>query len=131
MNGRSNRLFKEARQAIPGGVNSPVRAFGSVGMEPRYIQRGKGSRIYDVDGNEYIDYVCSWGPLILGHADERVVRVLCKAAANGTSFGANTSIEVKFAELIARIYPSIDLVRRVPAVLKGLGKLFMAIRLGR
>ena len=90
MSGTSEKLFERAQRSIPGGVNSPVRAFGSVGIDPIYIERGEGSRLYDVDGNEYIDYVGSWGPLILGHAEPRVVEAVTKAAAAGTSFGANT-----------------------------------------
>ena len=113
MRDRSKELFSVATDVIPGGVNSPVRAFGSVRMEPVYIRSGRGSRLYDVDGNEYIDYVCSWGPLILGHADPRVLQVLHEASQSGTSFGANTEIEVRFARLITEIYPSIDMIRMV------------------
>jgi glutamate-1-semialdehyde 2,1-aminomutase len=97
-------------------------------MNPVYIKRGKGSKIYDVDGNEYIDYVCSWGPLILGHADERIVKKINEFADNGTSFGANTEIEIKLAELITDIYPSIDLVRMVNS---GTEATMSAIRLAR
>jgi len=128
MNERSKALFQEAQQMIPGGVNSPVRAFGSVDMEPLYISGGKGSKIYDADGREYIDYVCSWGPLILGHADPRMVTALEKAAARGTSFGANTEIEVRFAELITRLYPSIDMIRMVNS---GTEATMSAVRLAR
>ena len=113
MRDRSKELFSVATDVIPGGVNSPVRAFGSVRMEPVYIRSGRGSRLYDVDGNEYIDYVCSWGPLILGHADPRILQVLHEASQSGTSFGANTEIEVRFARLITEIYPSIDMIRMV------------------
>jgi len=125
---KSEELFKKAVGFMPGGVNSPVRAFKSVDMEPLYIRRGKGSKIYDVDGNEYIDYVGSWGPLILGHADDRILKVLNEYAANGTSFGANTEIEIKLAELITQIYPSIDLVRMVSS---GTEATMSAVRLAR
>jgi glutamate-1-semialdehyde 2,1-aminomutase len=128
MNEKSKALYQEARRVIPGGVNSPVRAFGSVDMEPLYISGGKGSKIYDADGKEYIDYVCSWGPLILGHADPRMVAALDAAAARGTSFGANTEIEVRFAELITRLYPSIDMIRMVNS---GTEATMSAVRLAR
>lgn len=85
---------------MPGGVNSPVRAFKSVGMNPIFMKSGKGSKIYDIDGNEYIDYVLSWGPLILGHADERVVSKLKEIAEGGTSFGAPTLLESELAKLV-------------------------------
>jgi glutamate-1-semialdehyde 2,1-aminomutase len=124
----SKQLFAEATKVIPGGVNSPVRAFGSVQMEPVYIKGGRGSLLYDVDGNEYIDYVCSWGPLILGHADPRILEVLQKAARSGTSFGANTEIEVRFAALITDIYPSIDMIRMVNS---GTEATMSAVRLAR
>ncbi len=125
---KSETLFKRANNTIPGGVNSPVRAFGSVGIDPIYIQRGSGSRLYDVDGNEYIDYVGSWGPLILGHADGRVVQAVTDAAASGTSFGANTEREIEFAELITSLYPSIDLIRMVSS---GTEATMSAVRLAR
>ncbi len=128
MNGKSKALFQKARRVIPGGVNSPVRAFGSVDMEPLYINNGRGSKICDMDGNEYIDYVCSWGPLILGHADPRIEEVLAATAAQGTSFGANTEIEVRFAELITRLYPSIDMIRMVNS---GTEATMSAVRLAR
>lgn len=124
----SKRLFARARKSIPGGVNSPVRAFGSVDAGPVYITHGKGSRLWDVDGNEYIDFVCSWGPLVLGHAHEAVVEAVCKAAEKGTSFGANTEVEIEFAELIASIVPSIDVVRMVNS---GTEAAMSAIRLAR
>ena len=124
----SETLFARANKTIPGGVNSPVRAFGSVGIDPIYIQRGSGSRLYDVDGNEYIDYVGSWGPLILGHADARVVQAVTDAASLGTSFGANTEKEIEFAELIASLYPSIDLIRMVSS---GTEATMSAVRLAR
>jgi len=128
MNTKSNALFATAKKHIPGGVNSPVRAFKSVEMDPLYIDRGKGSRVWDVDGNEYIDYLCSWGPLILGHADDRILKVLNDYATRGTSFGANTEIEVKFARLITQIYPSIEKVRMVSS---GTEATMSAVRLAR
>lgn len=128
MRDRSKELFSVATDVIPGGVNSPVRAFGSVRMEPVYIRSGRGSRLYDVDGNEYIDYVCSWGPLILGHADPRVLQVLHEASQSGTSFGANTEIEVRFARLITEIYSSIDMIRMVNS---GTEATMSAVRLAR
>jgi glutamate-1-semialdehyde 2,1-aminomutase len=97
---KSQRLFKKAQELIPGGVNSPVRAFKAVGGNPLFIQRAKGSKIYDVDGNEYIDYVLSWGPLILGHAHPDIVKALKKAAERGTSYGAPTQLEIELAELV-------------------------------
>lgn len=125
---RSEELFERGKAKIPGGVNSPVRAFGSVGTNPIYIARGKGSHIIDVDGNDYIDYVGSWGPLILGHGDDRVVEAIRKTTERGTSFGANTELEVEFAELISSIVPSIDLVRMVNS---GTEATMSAVRLAR
>jgi glutamate-1-semialdehyde 2,1-aminomutase len=113
MNDRSRELFARAQRSIPGGVNSPVRAFKSVGGDPLFIASGRGSRIVDVDGNEYIDYVGSWGPLILGHAHPDILAAVADAAARGTSFGAPTEIEVRFAETIRAAYPSMELVRCV------------------
>lgn len=110
---RSEALFAAARKVIPGGVNSPVRAFRSVGGTPPFIARGNGSRIYDVDDNEYIDYVCSWGPLILGHRPEPVIRALHDVLEIGTSFGAPTGRETELAELIVECVPSIEMVRLV------------------
>ncbi len=110
---RSESLFEEAKRYIPGGVNSPVRSFGSVSRLPLYISSGRGSKIYDVDGTEYIDYVLSWGPLILGHAPERVTNKVQEYSGKGTSFGANTEIEIELARLIVRMVPSIDMVRMV------------------
>ncbi len=97
---RSRRRFARAQKVIPGGVNSPVRAFGSVDGVPRFIDRAKGACIWDVDGNEYIDYVGSWGPMILGHADPGVLRAIRTALKDGTSFGAPTDAETELAELI-------------------------------
>src|SRR5881398_2990427 len=110
---KSRKLQKRAEQLIPGGVNSPVRAFRSVGMDPPFIVRGQGSRIWDADGNEYIDYVGSWGPLILGHAEPTVVEAILSAAVNGTSFGASTPAEADLAELIIEAFPTIQKVRFV------------------
>jgi len=109
----SAALFDRARQSLVGGVNSPVRAFKSVGMTPLFIQRGKGSHLFDADGNRYIDYVGSWGPLILGHADPRVLGAIHSALDDGTSFGAPTEREVILAEKVKAFVPSIDLVRFV------------------
>src|ERR671932_2196609 len=97
---RSARLFEEAQRLIPGGVNSPVRAFRGVGGVPRFIERGEGPYLYDVDGNRYIDYVLSWGPLILGHAHPDVVGAIAAQAMRGTSFGAPTELESELARLI-------------------------------
>lgn len=125
---RSKELFAKACELIPGGVNSPVRAFISVGGEPVFIKRGEGSRVFDEDGNSYIDYVCSWGPLILGHADPEVLEAICKTAANGTTFGASTALEVELAGMIAEAVPSIEMVRLVNS---GTEALMSAIRLAR
>jgi glutamate-1-semialdehyde 2,1-aminomutase len=110
---QSEAWFERAQALIPGGVNSPVRAFRSVGGVPRFISRGEGSRIFDVDGNSYIDYVGSWGPLLLGHRAASVIDALREALETGTSFGAPTTGEVELAELIARMVPSIEMVRLV------------------
>lgn len=110
---RSEALFARAQKLIPGGVNSPVRAFRSVGGPPPFIARGEGSKIYDVDGNEYIDYVLSWGPLILGHRPQVVTDALREVLEIGTSFGAPTEREVELAELIRECVPSIEMVRLV------------------
>src|SRR3990172_8061403 len=104
---RSKELFAEAQKYLPGGVDSPVRAFRGVGGEPLFIERGQGSRIWDVDGNEFIDYVCSWGPLILGHAPSRIVAALKAAAEKGTSYGAPTPLETDLAKLVTAAFPSI------------------------
>src|SRR5262249_43078396 len=97
---RSEALFAQALRVIPGGVNSPVRAFRAVGGQPLFIERGEGAYLYDADGNRYIDYVGSWGPLILGHAHPHVLEAIGRAAAHGTSFGAPTAAEVRLAELV-------------------------------
>jgi glutamate-1-semialdehyde 2,1-aminomutase len=110
---KSEALFARAQQLIPGGVNSPVRAFRGVGGTPPFIARGEGSRIFDVDGNEYIDYVCSWGPLVLGHRPACVIDALREVLEIGTSFGAPTEREVRLAELICACVPSVEMVRLV------------------
>src|SRR5947209_15636977 len=112
-NNKSEELFARGQKIIPGGVNSPVRAFRGVGGTPRFIARGEGSRLIDVDGNEYIDYVCSWGPLILGHRPKPVIDALRNALEVGTSFGAPTAMETELAELIIACVPSIEMVRLV------------------
>ncbi|TAM86116.1 glutamate-1-semialdehyde-2,1-aminomutase [bacterium] len=109
----SKELFERSGRVIPGGVNSPVRAFRAVGGTPRFAARGEGASIYDVDGNRYVDYVCSWGPLIAGHAHPDVVRAVQLAAARGSSFGAPTEAEAELAELVVEMVPSIELVRFV------------------
>lgn len=125
---KSEALFEQAQKLLPGGVNSPVRAFRSVGGVPRFISHGKGSHLWDVDGNEYIDLVMSWGPLILGHADDRVVAAACEAVARGSSFGAPTGAEVRMAELITECFPSMDLLRMVNS---GTEAVMSAIRVAR
>ncbi len=124
----SKRLFAEAQRLIPGGVNSPVRAFQSVGGNPIFISRGKGAKIWDVDGNEYLDCVGSWGPLILGHAPETVVEAVCQAAKGGTSFGAATAGEVELAKVICEALPSVEMVRLVNS---GTEAVMSALRLAR
>ena len=109
----SQEWFDRAKKRIPGGVNSPVRAFGSVGMTPRFIERAKGDRIWDVEGNEYIDFIGSWGPMILGHAHPIVLEAVKRAARDGLSFGAATAREVEMAELICAMVPSVEMVRMV------------------
>jgi glutamate-1-semialdehyde 2,1-aminomutase len=125
---RSEELFERAQRVIPGGVNSPVRAFKSVGGKPVFIKRGEGSRVYDEDGNSFIDYVCSWGPLILGHAYPDVVEAIRRAALDGTTFGASTALEVELAEMIVEAVPSIEMVRLVNS---GTEALMSAIRVAR
>ncbi len=110
---KSTKLFEEAQKIIPGGVNSPVRAFKSVGGNPIFIEKGIGSKIYDVDGNEFIEYIGSWGPHLFGHNPSFIKEALLKAIENGTSFGAPTELEVKMANLISEIVPSIEMVRMV------------------
>ncbi len=125
---RNEELFARAQKTIPGGVNSPVRAFRSVGGTPRFFTRGEGSSVWDADGQRYIDYVGSWGPLILGHADPDVVAVVQQTAARGLSFGAPTEAEVELAELLVKLVPSMDLVRLVSS---GTEATMSAIRLAR
>ncbi|HEX9036866.1 MAG TPA: glutamate-1-semialdehyde 2,1-aminomutase [Ktedonobacterales bacterium] len=125
---RSEELFSRARQVIPGGVNSPVRAFRAVGGQPVFIERGEGAYLYDVDGRRYIDYMGSWGPLILGHAHPRVVEAVTRAAQRGTSFGAPTEAETQLAELVIEAVPSIELVRFVSS---GTEATMSALRIAR
>ncbi len=125
---QSRKLQKRAEQLIPGGVNSPVRAFRSVGSEPPYIIRGQGSHIWDADGNEYVDYIGSWGPLILGHAAPRVIDAVIEAARKGTSFGASTPAEADLAELVISAFPRMQKVRFVSS---GTEATMSAIRLAR
>ena len=110
---QSTKLFSLAQQRLPGGVNSPVRNFGRVGGQPVFMERGVGSKVYDVDGNEYIDYLGSWGPLILGHCNPVVVEALKKACERGMSFGTPTEAEIRLAEMVQMAFPSIELVRMV------------------
>ena len=124
----SEKLWQEALRLMPGGVNSPVRAFRGVGGTPFFTQRAKGSRLWDVDGNEYIDYVCSWGPMILGHAHPKVVRAVQEAARDGTSFGTPNPREVRLARLVCESFPSIEKVRFVNS---GTEATMSAIRLAR
>lgn len=125
---KSEQLFATAIDLIPGGVNSPVRAFRGVGGTPRFIKSARGATITDVDGNTYIDYVGSWGPMILGHADEEVVAALQEVAANGTSFGAPTELEIELAQEVVDAVPSIEMVRMVSS---GTEATMSAIRLAR
>jgi len=125
---KSKQYFRQALKSIPGGVNSPVRAFSAVGGDPLFIKKGKGCRIYDADNNSYIDYVLSWGPLILGHARKEVVQAIIKAAKDGTSFGAPTKKETELAELIKQAFPGMDKVRLVSS---GTEATMSAIRLAR
>lgn len=110
---KSKQLFEKAKRYIPGGVNSPVRAFRSVGGEPIFIERGSGSKFYDVDGNEYIDYIGSWGPHLFGHNPPFIKQALAEAFEKGTSFGAPTELEVRMAQLITELVPSVEMVRMV------------------
>jgi len=125
---RSVELFKKAKEILPGGVNSPVRAFKAVKLSPLFIKKAKGAYLWDVDGNRYIDYVCSWGPLILGHSHPRVLEAIRKAARAGTSFGAASEIELKLAELITKAMPSVEMVRMVNS---GTEATMSALRLAR
>ncbi len=125
---KSQELYQTAKELMPGGVNSPVRAFKSVGMDPLFIDRAEGARTYDVDGNEYIDYVLSFGPLILGHSDRKVVDALTAAAQKGTSFGAPTRLENELAELVIERVPSVEMLRMVSS---GTEATLAALRLAR
>ena len=125
---RSVHFFQEAQKFIPGGVNSPVRAFKSVGTDPLFIKNASGPRIYDVDGNEFIDYVGSWGPMILGHCHPKVVSAVKSAVDNGCSFGAPTELEITLAEMVIKAVPSIEMVRMVSS---GTEATMSAIRLAR
>src|SRR5437667_6847708 len=125
---RSQEAFHRASRVIPGGVNSPARAFGAVGGEPLFISRGEGPFLFDIDGNQYLDYVGSWGPLILGHAHPRVVRAVEEALRKGASFGAPTELESQLAELVVDAVPSIEMVRFVSS---GTEASMSAIRLAR
>jgi len=128
MSTRSQKLFHRAQLSIPGGVNSPVRAFKSVGGVPVFFRRGKGAQVWDVDGNCYVDYVGSWGPLIAGHAHPEVIEAVTRAAERGLSFGAPTEAEVELAELLIRLMPAIESVRLVSS---GTEATMSAIRLAR
>src|SRR3970282_1001487 len=110
---KSKKLFEQAKKYIPGGVNSPVRAFKSVGGDPLFITRGSGSKFWDADGNEYIDYIGSWGPHLFGHNPPFIKDALLGAMENGTSFGAPTELEVKMAKIITGLVPSVEMVRMV------------------
>jgi glutamate-1-semialdehyde 2,1-aminomutase len=124
----SKRLFRRAQRSIPGGVNSPVRAFGAVGGTPPFVERARGCTLWDVDGNAFVDYVGSWGPMILGHAHPAVLRAISRAAKNGTSFGAPTEGEVELAEAICAAMPAIEMVRTVSS---GTEASMSALRLAR
>ncbi|MEA1937715.1 MAG: aminotransferase class III-fold pyridoxal phosphate-dependent enzyme, partial [Pseudomonadota bacterium] len=125
---KSSNMFERAKKCIPGGVNSPVRSFGKVAGPPPFIERGYGAHVFDADGNEYIDFCLSWGPLILGHADKDVVASICAAARKGTSFGACHECEIRMAELILDGYPEFERVRLVNS---GTEAVMTAIRLAR
>ena len=128
MSGCSENLFNRAQNVIPGGVNSPVRAFNAVGGDPLYVGKGKGARVTTVEGRELIDFCVSWGPLILGHAREEVVDAAAQAARDGMTFGINTPREVEFAELLCAQVPSMDQVRLVNS---GTEAVMTALRLAR
>ena len=125
---KSAAAFAEAKTLMPGGVNSPVRSYSNVDCDPPFISHAKGSRIYDIDGNEYIDYVGSWGPMVAGHAHPRVVKALQRAAERGTSYGAPTGLESELAKLVMKIYPSIEVIRMVNS---GTESTMSALRLAR
>src|SRR5690625_3283191 len=125
---KSKELYEKAVELMPGGVNSPARAFKSVGEHPLFIDRAKDARVYDVDGNEYIDYCLSFGPLILGHSDDKVVEAVAETAKKGTTFGAPTELENKMAELVIDRVPSVEMVRMVSS---GTEATLAALRLAR
>jgi len=125
---QSKALYQRAREKIPGGVNSPVRAWQAVGGTPAFIARGKRAYLFDTEGRKYIDFVASWGPLILGHAHPKIVQQIKKTAARGTTFGAPTEGEVELAELVCRLVPSIETVRLVSS---GTEATMSAVRLAR
>lgn len=125
---KSAKAFSEAKEVIPGGVNSPVRAFKSVGLTPMFMERGAGSRVYDIDGNEFIDYIGSWGPLIVGHSHPEVVEAIKKTAEKGSSFGAPTELETVMAKLVIERVPSLEMVRMVNS---GTEATMSALRLAR
>lgn len=125
---KSSNLFSESKKFIPGGVNSPVRAFKSIGLNPIFFEKGEGSHLFDVDGHSYIDYVSSWGPLILGHAHPAIIEAVEKVLPNGTSFGAPTELELKMAKLVVEAVPSIERVRMVSS---GTEAVMSALRLAR
>ena len=122
------KLFERAKKVMPGGVNSPVRAFKSVGLTPRFIEEARGNKIYDTEGKEYLDYVGSWGPMILGHADPKVISAVQKRVEKGLSFGACTELEVELAELICENVPHIEMIRMVNS---GTEAVMSALRLAR
>ena len=125
---RSRKAFQKAQEILPGGVDSPVRAFSSVGGQPLFIERGEGAYLYDIDGNRYIDYVLSWGPLILGHAHPRVVQAIKRAADQGTSYGAPSELETELAEIIQEMMPGLEMMRFVNS---GTEATMTALRLAR
>ena len=125
---KSEILFARAQQSIPGGVNSPVRAFKSVGGTPLFMAKAKGAYLFDVDGNKYIDYIASWGPMILGHAHEKVTSGIQEKVLSGTSFGTPTALEVEMAELIKSMVPGLDMIRMVSS---GTEACMSALRLAR
>ena len=125
---KSAEAFAEAKTLMPGGVNSPVRSYRNVDCNPPFIARAEGSKIYDIDGNEYIDYVGSWGPMVVGHAHPRVVKALQEAVTRGTSYGAPTLLESELARLVMSVYPSIEVIRMVNS---GTEATMSALRLAR
>jgi len=125
---KSQQAFNEAKRYIPGGVNSPVRAFKSVGLDPIFIEKAKGSKIFDIDGNSYIDYICSWGPLILGHSNHKIIKGIEEVFAKGTSYGVPTEIETAMAKKIVEAVPSVDKIRMVNS---GTEATMSALRLAR